>query len=140
MKSNDTEALVARYYAAFNARDFDAYAGLFHPEATISAPGVSAQGVDAVRGFDRGWLTAFPEARIETFRMASAAGTVVAGNWFHAGPHRGVLRMAAGDIAPTGKQAGGPYCAMFELEGQRIKRQTLIFEPFWIALQLGVAR
>jgi predicted ester cyclase len=134
------EDLVARYYAAFNTRNFEAYASLVAPDAKIKAPGASAQGLEATQAFDRAWCATFPEARVETFKMLSEQGHVVCSNWFHGGPQRGVLHSPAGDIPATGKVLSAPYCSLFRIEGDRIKEQQLLFEPSWIPIQLGVAR
>jgi len=133
------EELVARYYAAFNNRNFEAYASLLSPDARIKAPGVAAQGLEATQAFDRAWCATFPEARVETFKMHAEKGYVVCSNWFHAGPQRGVLHTANGDIPATGKVLTAPYCSLFRIEGERIQEQQLLFEPSWIPIQLGVS-
>jgi len=132
------EEIVARYYAAFNARDLESYARLFTPDAEMVAPGVSARGLEAIRAFDLGWQGPFPEARVENFRMLSAGNTLVAGNWFHGGPHRGVLHAPQGDVPPTGKVLSAPYCSMFTFQGERISRQQVMYEPAWVPIQLGL--
>jgi ketosteroid isomerase-like protein len=132
------ESLVRKYYEAFNARSFDAYAELFAADCVTEAPGFSARGVEGVRVFDRGWQEAFPKARIESMRMTTADDTVVTGNWFHAGKHEGTLRTPAGDLPPTGKEFEAPYLSRFEVADGKIRLQRLIFEPDFVPLKLGV--
>jgi ketosteroid isomerase-like protein len=129
---------VMAYYAAFNSRDFAAYDRLFLPDAEVISPGFSARGLEATRGFDRAWVETFPEARIESLKRTSAGPLVVTANWFHAGPQRGVLRMGGQEAPPTGKVLDAPYCSMFTFEGGRIARQQLLFEPSFVAVQLGL--
>jgi ketosteroid isomerase-like protein len=135
-KMSRLETLVRRYYEAFNNRDFGAYEALFSADCRIESPGVSEHGVAAMRSFDRDWIATFPEARIESMRMTSTARHVASGNWFHAGPQRGPLPTPNGTIAPTGKVLSAPYCAMFEIENDRIVRQVLAFAPEFIPAQL----
>jgi steroid delta-isomerase-like uncharacterized protein len=136
---NPHETIVARYYAAFNARDFDAYAGLFSPDVEIEFPGVSARGIDAMRNFDRGWAEAFPEARLETFRTTTAEGHVAAAMWFNGGTQRGAMNTPSGVVPATGKVLDVPGFVMFKFAGERIVKQQIVFEPSWIGIKLGIA-
>jgi steroid delta-isomerase-like uncharacterized protein len=129
--------IVTRYYAAFNSRDFDAYAQLFGPEVEIEFPGVSARGLERMRGFDQAWVEAFPAARLECFRMTAAAGQVAAAIWFQGGPQRGAVGTPAGVIPARGKTFDCPGVALFSFEGERIVRQQILIEPGWITAQLG---
>jgi hypothetical protein len=132
------EDIVRKYYEAFNARDFEAYARLFATDCVTEAPGLSVQGVEGVRAFDRGWIGAFPAARIESMRLTTAGDVVVTGNWFHGGKHEGALRTPAGEIPATGATFEAPYCSRFEVANGRIKLQRLLFEPDFVPMKLGV--
>jgi ketosteroid isomerase-like protein len=132
------EEIVARYYTAFNTRDFGAYAVLLAPDAKLTAPGIAARGIEATQAFDRGWCATFPEARVETFKMLAEKSHVVCSNWFHGGPQRGALQTPGGDIPATGNVLSAPYCSMFRIQDGRIVEQQLLFEPSWIPIQLGV--
>jgi hypothetical protein len=131
------EDTVRRYYSAFNARDFEAYASLFTADCFIEAPGVTARGIDAMRGFDRVWTGAFPEARLENLRMTTAGNYVLAGNWIHGGPQRGPLTGPGGTLPPLGKVLSAPYFTTFELEGDRIRSQKLVYATEMLPVLLG---
>jgi len=135
---SNLETLVRDYYEAFNARNFDAYDELFAPDCIVEAPGFSGRGIELARSFDRGWLEAFPHARIESMRMTTAGDTVVTGNWFHGGRHEGTLRTPGGDLPATGAVFEAPYTSRFEIEDGRIKMQRLLFEPDFVPLKLAV--
>jgi ketosteroid isomerase-like protein len=137
---SNLEQIVQTYYRAFNERNFAAYGELFTSDTVVEAPGARLVGVEGVQMFDRGWLEAFPKARIEAFRMTTAGDVVVSGNWFHAGPHQGTLKTAAGDIPPTGVHFEAPYCSLFELQAGKIKLQRLLFDPDFVPLKLGLRR
>jgi predicted ester cyclase len=135
---SNLEAIVQTYYRAFNERNFAAYAELFTAACVVEAPGMSFSGIEGMRLFDRGWIEAFPSSRIESMRMTTAGTVVASGNWFHAGKHEGTLKTPAGDIPPTGAHFEAPYCALFELDGSKIKLQRLLFESNFVPLKLGV--
>jgi hypothetical protein len=131
------EDLARSYYTAFNARDFEAYGSLFATDCVIEAPGVSARGIDAMRAFDRVWTGAFPEARLESLRMTTHGNYVLSGNWIHGGPQRGPLTGPGGTLPPLGKVLSAPYFTLFEIQGDRIRSQKLVYLPEWLPLALA---
>ena len=135
---SQAEDVVRKYYEAFNARDLEAYARLFTADCVTEAPGFSAKGLDGARGFDRGWTSAFPKARIESMRMTTKGEHVVSGNWLHGGKHEGTLHSPGGDIPATGATFDAPYCSLFQIENGRIKLQRLLFDPGFVPIALGV--
>jgi len=135
---SNPEQIVQTYYKAFNDRNFAIYSELFTPDCRVEAPGMSMSGIEGVRLFDRGWLEAFPHARIEAMRMTSAANSVASGNWFHAGKHLGTLKTPAGDIPPTGASFEAPYCSRFDFKDGKIALQRLLFEADFVPLKLGL--
>jgi ketosteroid isomerase-like protein len=128
--------LIQRYYDVFNRRDFAAYDRLFTPDCLIEAPGVELRGVEGARAFDRVWQTAMPDAKIVNLRKATGEGLVICENRLQ-GTHEGPLVTAEGTLAPTGKPFDEPYTAVFELERERIKRQTLHFDRLRVVQMLG---
>ena len=108
----DLKALERRYYEAFNSRDLDRYAELFTEDVeVIASGGIRMRGVDAMREFDRGWHTAFPDCVI-TLPSQTADGSVVVSENVFTGTHTGVLKTPAGDIPPTGANLVGEYVAV----------------------------
>jgi hypothetical protein len=135
------EDTVRRYYDAFNARDWEAYAKLFTQDCVVEAPGIQLTGIEGARNFDRVWTSAFPKARIQSFRMREVPGYgVAASNWLDGGKHEGPLKSPAGEIPPTGADFQAPYCASFRFDGDRIKAQKLLYEAEAIPYLLGLAR
>jgi hypothetical protein len=135
------EDIVRRYYEAFNARDWEAYATLFTKDCVIEAPGIKLTGIDGARGFDRAWTGAFPHVRIESLRSREVAGFgVVTSNWIHGGKHDGPLKSPAGEIPPTHAEFQAPYCASFRFDGDRISQQRLLYEAESIPYLLGIAK
>lgn len=102
--------IVQRYYDAFNRRDLAAYETLFAPDCLIEGPGMQARGVAAARAFDQGFLDLLPDGKIVNLGKATHGNVVVCENNFRA----------------TGFDER--YAAAFELDGERIKRQTLYYD------------
>ena len=69
--------------------------------------------------------------------MAESGNCVVTANWFNGGRHIQALQTPAGTIPASNKLFFAPYCAMFEIEQGRIRKQSILFEPDYVAMVLG---
>src|SRR5262245_48634833 len=130
--------LVQRYYDAFNRRDFAIYDRLFTPDCLIEGPGVQLRGIDGARAFDQVWMTAIPDGRIVSLRKATADRLVMCENRY-VGRHTGPLVTADVTLPPSGRTFDERYVAVFELDGERIQRQTLHFDRVLVMKVLGPA-
>src|SRR5262245_38540420 len=130
--------LIQRYYDTFNRRDLAAYDRLFTADCLIEAPGVELRGIEGARAFDKVWQTAMPDGQIVNLHKATAAHMVMCENRFR-GTHTGPLVTADGTLAASGARFDEPYMAVFELDGERIKRQTLCFDRLQLVNVLGGA-
>src|SRR5262249_43046856 len=83
--------VIARLYRAFNTRNFDAYAQCLTPDFQLRAKGGgSVRGVEACKGFDREWVSAFPDGHITMEKQVADASNVMAECRF-VGTHTGAL-------------------------------------------------
>lgn len=130
--------LIQRYYDTFNRRDFAAYDRLFTPDCRIQAPGVDLAGIEGARAFDKVWLGAMPDAQIISLAKATGDRLVMCENRLR-GTHTGSLVTAMGTLPPSGRAFDETYMAVFELAGERIKRQTLHFDAMTVVKKLGPA-
>jgi ketosteroid isomerase-like protein len=128
--------LVQRYYDAFNRRDFAIYDHLFTPDCVIEGPGVQLRGIEGARGFDHVWMNALPDAKIVNLHKAEGDHVVMCENRF-VGRHTGPLVTPDLTLPPSGRTFDEPYMAVFELEGERIRRQTLHFDRVQVLKVLG---
>ena len=133
----DLLELERRYYAALNARDFDAYDTFFADDVLIEAPGVTAHGLEAMREFDRGWMTAFPDARITIERQAADAAVVLSENRI-TGTHDGILRGPGGEIPPTGRTLDERYAVVLEAEGGKFTTFRIHYDGLTLLTRLGL--
>lgn len=127
---------IQRYYDTFNRRDFAAYDRLFTPDCVIEAPGVSLRGIEGARAFDRVWSTAMPDGKIVNVHQAATGSLVMCENRF-VGTHTGPLVTADGTLPASGNVFDESYAAVFELQGERIARQTLHFDRLQVLRRLG---
>jgi steroid delta-isomerase-like uncharacterized protein len=128
--------IIQRYYDAFNRRDFAAYERLFTPDCLIEAPGVQLRGIPGARGFDQVWQTALPDSKINNLAKTTSGTMVMCENRIK-GTHTGPLVTGDGTLPATGRTFDEPYVAVFELDGERIKRQTLHFDRVQVMNVLG---
>lgn len=128
--------LIQRYYDVFNRRDFTTYDRLFTPTCKVSAPGVELEGIEGARAFDRVWQTAMPDAQIVGVNRTATGKVVMCENRLR-GTHTGPLVTADGTLPPSGRVFDEPYMAVFEVEGERIARQTLHFDRVVVLQRLG---
>jgi uncharacterized protein len=128
--------LVQRYYDAFNRRDFASYDRLFTPDCLVEGPGVELRGVDGARAFDQVWMNAIPDGKILNLHQTTGHGLVMCENRFQ-GRHTGPLVTGDLTLPASGRNFDEPYMAVFELEGERIKRQTLHFDRVKVLTVLG---
>jgi hypothetical protein len=133
---NQLADLIQRFYDVFNRRDFAAYDRLFTPDCLIQAPGVELTGIEGARAFDKVWTTALPDAKITTLHRTTGGNVVMCENRIR-GTHNGPLVTADGTLPPSGRVFDESYMAVFELDGERIKRQTLHFDRMQVMKVLG---
>lgn len=128
--------LIQRYYDVFNRRDFAAYERVFTHDCLIQAPGVELRGIEGARAFDRVWQTAMPDGTIVNLHKTTADRMVMCENRLR-GTHTGPLVTADGTLEASGTRFDESYMAVFELDGERIKRQTLHFDRLHVMNLLG---
>ena len=133
---NQLASIVQRYHDAFNRRDFALYERLFTPDCVIECPGIQLIGIEGARDFDRVWLTALEDGQIVNLHKVASANVVMCENRYR-GRHTGPLTTPDLVLPPSGRQFDEKYTAVFELEGERIKRQTLYFDRVSIVKALG---
>lgn len=137
--SADPEAIIRRYYAAFNARRLDDAQALLASNAQIEHRTIEQRrGSDAYLTFARRWLTAFPDGRI-TIDSILAVGE----NWYEValvgeGTHQGDFDMGPlGIIKATGVKARVSFRHLFEIRDGRITSSTLSFDTQDLIRQLA---
>jgi steroid delta-isomerase-like uncharacterized protein len=144
--TDDSIALVATLYDAFNARDLERSASAVSDDCVIvNVPlGATLRGPDGIRAFQGGWVTAFSDARVEVRSMTVGVDehdeqtTRVIVEHVGRGTHDGPLATPAGDIPATGRLVEVPFCEVFELRDGKITSSRTYFDVAMMLRQLGI--
>ncbi len=135
------ELAASQLVDAFNARDFDAIGKLVAPSYELfDVPsGTKLIGPEGQRQYWQGWLTAFPDGRIEDVRhSASADGTVVT-EFVGKGTHQGPLAGPGGQQIPaTGRRVQVPFCQVARVIGGQIASARVYYDLATMLAQLGL--
>jgi ketosteroid isomerase-like protein len=124
-----TTDLVLRYYAAFNTRDWAAYDELLTRDCTTFATGMTEPlaGVAGVLAFDQGYVSAFPDAHIDSRNRVAVGATVISEN-LGTGTMLGELPGPGAPIPPTGAHGEIHYVGAFDIADGRISSQRVYID------------
>ena len=131
--------VVERLYKAINAHDLEAAARESAPDSVLTAPGdMTVKGPQAIKEYNQNWITAFPDAKIET-QDIFAEGDKVAVKAQFIGTHHGTLKTAMGDVPATHAKVRGDFVQLFEIDRGLVKNAHLMFDQVQLMTQLGMA-
>jgi predicted ester cyclase len=135
----EAKACVERLYRAIDAHDLEAAARESAPDSVLTAPGdMTVKGPQAIKEYNRNWITAFPDAKIEV-QQIFAQGDNVAVKAQFVGTHNGPLKTPMGEVPATGKKVRGDFVQLFEIDRALVKSAHLMFDQVQLMTQLGMA-
>jgi steroid delta-isomerase-like uncharacterized protein len=134
-KTRNAEQLASANFDALNARDFDAWSDLWAEDAIedVIVLGI-LRGRDEILDFMRGLLAASPDYGFTVDRVISDGNFAVV-QWRGAGNFTGA---AFQGIDPTGKHIETRGVDIFEIEGDKIVRNTVYYDGASFARQVGM--
>src|SRR5258708_36466910 len=107
---------------AYNRGDLDGFMAQIDDNTETRAPGgITLHGKQAVREYQKGWMTAFPDAKIVA-RQLIVEGSATCLHASFVGTHTRVLKSPAGDIPATGKRLDGEFIGINEYRGDKAVR------------------
>lgn len=134
---SDPKQVMERHYAAFNAKDRDAFP--WSDEIEYVVPGGEVlRGKEEALGFIGGFWEAFPDARQEIAAMVAEGSRVMVEGKLVA-THSGVFRTPDGEVPPTERRIELGWMAMFEIRGDELVSERLYFDQLELLAQLGLA-
>ena len=139
--STQTEArsVVERGNKAFNAHDMEAIARESAPDTEMTAPGdIKLKGPQAVKEYNQNFISAFPDARVESKNIFTQGNHVIVEGVF-TGTHNGILKTPMGDVPATGRKVKGEFVQIFEIDRGLVKRLHLMYDQVQLMTQLGMA-
>jgi steroid delta-isomerase-like uncharacterized protein len=128
--------LLQRETDAWNAHDPDGVAACFAEDAELVDAGMPEpmRGREAMRAYASGYVTAFPDLRLET-REPVIGGNLVAQKWKATGTHAGELR----GLPATGRKMVTLGCGTAEIgEGGLVRRGANYWNAAALLQQLGL--
>jgi steroid delta-isomerase-like uncharacterized protein len=135
----ESRNVVERLYKAISDHDLEEAARLAAPDSVLTAPGgVTVKGAQAIKEYNKNWITAFPDAKIEVQEIF-AQGNNVATKAQFVGTHNGTLKTPMGDVPATGKKVRGDFVQLFEVDRGLVKSAHIMFDQVQLMTQLGMA-
>lgn len=133
---SDPKDVVERHVTAWNAHDADA--DPWSQNAVLRTPdGAELVGREQVLDFERGFWTAFPDARLEIVHRI-AEGDVVTSEGRLIGTHTGPLQTPDGEVAATGRGLEVGWMCIQEVRGDELMSERLYFNQLSFLGQLGL--
>jgi ketosteroid isomerase-like protein len=122
----------------FNSHDLDGFAEVLDDDVVFQAPGgLRGEGKQACLEFYGGWMSAFPDARVDVHDVYFVDDVAVEEGTF-TGTHRGVLHGATGDIPPTGRPINIDYIQVLRFRDGKHSSFNLMFDQLAMLEQLGL--
>ena len=135
----ETEALIRRLYALFNARELEQAASLFTDDALLehAATGRQQRGGAGYLEFARMWVGAFPDAVLTVEAITPRSPISIEVDLLASGTHEGPLDLGGyGLFKPSGTRGNIRLRQILELRDGRIAYSALSFDVHDIVQQL----
>jgi len=135
----EAREIVERNVKAYNAHDLEALSRDTAPDAVGTAPGdQKLKGPQQFKEFNKNFISAFPDARIETKNIFVQGNHAILEAVF-VGTHNGTLKTPMGDVPATGRKVNGEFVQIVEIDRGLIKRSSLVYDQVQLMTQLGLA-
>jgi predicted ester cyclase len=134
----DPTTVAGKFNHAFNAHDEKTLSSLIAPNVTFTAPGdIRLEGRDAVLAYTRGWLKAFPDAKINV-KHEIVNGPWIVQEFVFEGTHTAPLTGPMGTIEATNRRVAGRSVSINRYENDLQVETRLYFDMVQLLGQLGV--
>ncbi len=127
--------MAKRFYAAFEAGDFEGGSALFAPDCTNVTP-AGSMAVDEHEQFGRAFKDGLPNARM-VIEDAVEAGDAVAIRGRFRGTHTGDLVSPEGSIPASGRELDMPFADFLRVRDGRIVEHHVYWDQMGMLAQLG---
>jgi ketosteroid isomerase-like protein len=126
-------------FDAYNNKDYDAIEGIAADDFELidCASGEKFHGPEGARQNAEGWLTAFPNAKVELLNLVAFGDWAVA-ECVGRGTHSGPMHTPMGEVAPTGKEMEIHFCSLIKVQNGKIVEERDYYDAMTIVSQLGL--
>lgn len=135
----DAREVLDRLTAAMEAKDLDALAACYAPDARAITPDAGEiVGAEAIRDYLGEFWKAFPDVRYEHIRK-HGMGAIAIDEGYVVGTHNGPLTQPNGEtVSPTGRVVRVRSCDVAEVQGDKITTHRMYFDQLDFLAQLGM--
>jgi steroid delta-isomerase-like uncharacterized protein len=137
----DSVALVRSFYAAFNNRQFEGVLGDIANDCewTDVASGMVLRGPEGWRQYNEGWLTAFPDGKIEVINVTSS-GDLVTVEFVGRGTQDGPLMGLDGSVTPPShRRVELRLMDVYQFRGDKVVRGRTYYDAMTLMRQVAGA-
>jgi steroid delta-isomerase-like uncharacterized protein len=133
-------AAIARdLYEAFNQRDVNIHLAHDNEDVEIISVtfGQTFKGHQGVAEFINGWMTAFPDGKVEITSVVADDRCAVV-EFTARGTQSGPLKSPAGEIPPTNKKIDLKFCDVHTFRDGKLSQTRAYFDSATMLRQLGL--
>jgi predicted ester cyclase len=134
---SEVRDLAELHVRSFNERAWSRASEIYAPDLITSEPTGTTRGTEPFLGHAKGFVTAFPDSRMEVTTIVESGNTVVI-EGVYSGTHTGPLASPQGEVPPTGRKLALPLCDVFEVAAGRIVSIRVYYDQMAFAVQLGL--
>jgi len=134
---SETADLAREHIRAFNERDWTVAGRIYSPDMVTSEPAGTSHGIEAYLSHAQGFVTGFPDARVEIVALVDDGQRVSVEGLF-VGTNTGPLGTPEGTLPPTGCALRLPFLDIWESEAGRVTHHRVYYDQMGMAAQLGL--
>jgi steroid delta-isomerase-like uncharacterized protein len=131
--------VVQRFNDDFNTRRVDRAEAerIFDPGIVSVDPTGTYSGIDAFLGYVQGYITAFPDSKLNPMHIVESGDLVIVEGEY-TGTNTGPIASPQGTMPATGKSIRLPYADVFEVKNGKIAKHRTYFDQMTMLGQLGM--
>jgi predicted ester cyclase len=133
------EALIRRMFGSFNEHDINKMMPFQAPDCSIVNVPLNRtyQGHSGFREFMDGWLTAFPDYKLDVTNIVCANDKCVV-EFTARATHTGNLALPSGNVQPSNKRVELKFIDAYEFRGGLVTKSRTYYDPMSMMTQLGI--
>jgi len=131
--------VVQRFTDDFNMRRVNREEAdrIFDPGIVSVDPSGTYNGIDAFLGYVQGYITGFPDAKLNPTHIVESGDLVIVEGEY-TGTNTGPMATPQGTMPATGKSIRLPYADVFEVKNGKIAKHRTYFDQMTFLGQLGM--
>jgi predicted ester cyclase len=134
---SEVRDLAELHVRSFNERAWSRVSEIYAPDLVMTEPAGTTEGIEPFLRTANGFVTAFPDSRMEATAIIESGNMVVI-EGLYSGTHTGPLAGPQGEVPPTGRKLTLPLCDVCEVAAGRIVSIRAYYDRMAFAAQLGL--